>query len=123
MNGAECGAQSNDQRDAILRDLALTLSNPNDVLCLHAICQPVVSEMQDVIRYQRRQLDLCVEALAYALNRIAAEQVLRFRMGEGTEVFGLLTLALAEASNRNVNNLRNEILPGSAAIHQEMEEE
>ena len=33
----------------VMRDLASKLARGEDVLCLHALAQPLVSEMQDVI--------------------------------------------------------------------------
>jgi len=101
----------------ILRDLARRMGSQWDILCLHAPAQPLVGEMQDVIRYQKRQLDRCADALEYALNRIAREEKVQQVFGCGTEAFERLTAAAAEISGDDVDSLRDQILPGSSAIH------
>lgn len=94
-----------------------------DVLCLHAVCQPVVSEMQMALRQQRRQLDRCADALEYLFNRIHRDQPVRNVIGAGTEAFERLTAIAAEISGDDVDGLREQIIPGSASIHRARQEE
>lgn len=94
-----------------------------DVMCLHAVCQPVATDMQNAIRFQRQQLDQCAEALHYVLNRIKREDEVRKRLGCGSEVYERLTAALANITDRDVDALRDHYIPGSAAIHRSHEED
>ena len=64
----------------VMRDLASKLARGEDVLCLHALAQPLVSEMQDVIRFQRAQLDECSQAFHYFLRRVQEEPALQSPM-------------------------------------------
>jgi hypothetical protein len=109
--------------DDVMRELARRMSSQEDILCLHALAQPLVSEMQDVIRYQKRQLDRCADALEYALNRISRENELRNLFGAGTETYERLTAAAAEISGDDVDSLRDQIIPGSASIHKRRTQE
>ena len=108
-----------------MRELARRMAAPEDILCLHALAQPLVSEMQGVIRFQRRQLDQCAKALSYVLERIRNEHEAAHRFGVCTEAYDRLTAALSEATDQDVDALRDSILPGSARLHRKtkMEEE
>ncbi len=86
-----------------------------DVLCLHPICQPVVNEMQAVIRHQREQLVRAVAAMDYVV-RVQGEKLL------ATEQFGRLTLAIAEIKGQDVHGLREQYLPGSANFYRRDDE-
>lgn len=57
------------------------------------------------------------QAIKYILDRIGAEADVAYRLGAGTQTFELLTASYAELSGTPVDTVRNEILPGSAAIH------
>lgn len=94
-----------------------------DVMCLHAICQPVVNEAQGCIRFQRQQLDACAAALHYVLDRVRTEERIRMLLGAGTETFERLTAALANASDRDVDAVRDHYIPGSAKLHRSRAEE
>lgn len=94
-----------------------------DVVCLHAIAQPLVNDMQNGIRFQRQQLEQCAEALHYVLHRIKREEEVRNKLGCGTEVYERLTAALANITDRDVDALRDHYIPGSAAIHRSHEED
>lgn len=98
-------------------------TGPEDVMPLHAICQPVVTEAQQCIRFQRQQLDRCAEALHYVLRRIKNEERVRMLLGAGTEVFEKLTAALADAKDRDVDAVRDYYIPGSAALHRARDED
>lgn len=93
-----------------------------DVLCLHAICQPVANEMQAAIRFQRRQLDRIARDLDYVFARMRNDAVFRGQF-EATECFARLTAAAAEAKGVDVNTLRNSIIPGSARMHRPRDED
>ncbi len=92
-------------------------AGPEDVMCLHALAQPLVHDLQEVIRFQKQQLETCADAIAYTLGRIAKERSARDVMGTCTETYERLTNALAEASNLDVDALRDQFIPGSAAFH------
>ena len=110
------GGEIKTDDEEIYRDLARQLTSPEDVLCLHAICQPVVNQMQNVVRFQRRQLDQCADAIGYLMDRLQADSRLA-NLFLGTESFTRLTAALAEIKNENLFVLREFILPGSGPLH------
>lgn len=109
-------------QDDYIRGKLLEYVGPDDVLCLHAICQPVVNEMQNCIRFQRRQLDECAVALHHVLNRIKTDDKVQYKLGAGTETFGKLTAALASIKDRDVHALRDHYIPGSSGLYREVEE-
>ncbi len=98
-------------------------SGPEDVMCLHAICQPLATDMQEVIRFQRAQLvRITQHAVKYLLIRISREAALREQIGAGTETFERLTAVYAEATGLDVDAVRDHYIPGSARLHKRGEE-
>jgi hypothetical protein len=83
-----------------------------DVMCLHAICQPLVNEMQAVIRHQREQLNRAVAAMEYSIRRQGDNLA-------GTQQFTNLTKIIAEIKGMDVDAVRDHFIPGSASIHKE----
>ena len=65
------------------------------VICLHAIDQPLVTDMQNCIRFQAGQLDECALTIVHLLKRIANHKQVRYYCGAGTETYDRLTKALA----------------------------
>lgn len=106
-----------------LKQKAKIYSGNADVMCLHSLAQPLVSEMQKVIRFQRRQLDQVAGAIEHTLERIKHDDIVRRRIGVCTETFEVLTAAYAEIQDLPVDQVRDGILPGSAAIHRPRREE
>lgn len=106
-----------------LRVKLLEYRGLDDVMCLHAICQPVVSQMQNCIRFQNEQLQGCAAALHHVLKRIKVDEKVQYKLGAGTESFELLTAALADCTNRDVDAVRDYYIPGSAALHRDQKEE
>jgi hypothetical protein len=102
-----------------LRKKAAHFAGNCDVLCLHALAQPLVDEMQNVIRYQQTIIDRELKAIEYVLNRIQNSESVSYVIGAGTETFGKLTEAKAIATGLDVEGIRNEVLPGSASIYRE----
>jgi hypothetical protein len=64
-----------------------------------------------------RTLELCAVAITHVLGRISGDEKVRYYLGAGTEAFGRLTAAYAALKKRPVDEVRDEILPGSASIH------
>lgn len=85
-------------------------------MCLHPIVQPVVSDAQAVIRWQRSMLDRAVAAMEYSLAR-GGKNLL------GTQQFTNLTASIAEITNQNVDDVRESWIAGSASMHREREVE
>ena len=82
------------------------------VLCLHAICQPLVDDMQTVILHQRDQLERAVKAMEYSISR-QRDNLL------GSQQFTNLTAIIAEIKNEDVDIVREGYIPGSAKMHRE----
>ena len=82
----------------------------DDVLCLHAICQPLVDQMQAVIRFQRDQLSRAVAALDYSI-RMQGNNLL------GTQQFTKSTLIISELTGKDVDSIREHYIQGSANMH------
>jgi hypothetical protein len=110
-------AELTPERREELRKRALHFAGDCDVLCLHALAQPLVGEMQAAIRYQQAVIELQSEAINHVLQRIRYSHEVAHTLGAATETYQLLTEAYAEAGDYNVDALRDEILPGSACIH------
>lgn len=100
-----------------IREKAVEYSGPDDVVCLHALAQPLVHEMQQVVRFQEKRLEQAGESIWYILNRLRSDSALRNLLGCGTESFERLTESFADISGKDVEFIRNESIPGSAAIH------
>lgn len=105
-----------------LRARAKILSSGEDVLCLHALAQPLVSEMQEVIRFQNKQLAQSADAIRHALIRIGSSEELQHHLGICTETFERLTAAFAEIEDLPVDQVREDVIPGSSAFHRKTEE-
>jgi len=86
-----------------------------DVLCLHAICQPLTDQMQAVIRHQRAQLDCAAEVMSYSLRRQGNNLL-------GTQQFTDVTRMIAEITGENVDTVRESFIEGSSKIHKGEEE-
>lgn len=69
----------------------------------------------------KKSLDECVEicagAISHMLLRIQNESKLQELCGAATDVFGRLTAAKAAVEGRDVDTVRDEIIPGSSAFH------
>lgn len=92
-------------------------AGPANVMCLEALSQPLVSEMQTCIRYQNRQLERAGDAIAHALGQIGSNERVAREIGVCTETFDRLTSALADIQDKPVEEVRESVLPGSAAFH------
>ena len=87
-----------------------------DVLCIHPICQPMVDEMQAVIRFQRDQMQRAVAAMDYALT-VQGDKLM------AKEQFTRLTRVIAEINGQDVDAVREHYIEGSATLHKCREEE
>jgi hypothetical protein len=93
----------------------------HDIVCLHVLDQPLVSQMQKAIRFQQ---DLQIEAaknIWYVLRRIKEDDQVRYHLGAGTESYARLTAAYASLTGKDVDAIRDQVLPGSADLHKEQE--
>jgi len=88
-----------------------------NITCLNAINQPLVSDMQECIRLQHAQLQQCASALLWVLGNIKRVDEVRYYLGAGTQTYHVLTAALAEIENLPVDQVRDSFLPGSSAMH------
>lgn len=94
----------------------------NDVLCLDAIDQPLVNEMQRCIRFQHDQDMEAAKGIFYLLRRIRDEETLQVQF-HATEAFARLTQAYATLTGKDVSAVRDSIIPGCASLHRDEEEE
>ena len=83
-----------------------------DVLCLFAIDQPLVTQMQRCIRFQAEIQSRVVLDLGYVLRRICQDPDLAFHM-LGTESFARITAAYALLTNQPVDEVRHLFVPCS----------
>lgn len=63
--------------------------------------------------------NLATVAIYAVLNRIRRESNLQLEIGRDSLTFATLTKALAKLTGRNVDEVREAIIPGSAALHAE----
>jgi hypothetical protein len=83
-----------------------------DILCLHAICQPLVTDLQAVIRHQQELLRQSVEAMEYSIWRQRDNLV-------GTQQYTNLTRVISQITGEDLDALRDRFIPGSSSIHNE----
>jgi hypothetical protein len=64
------------------------------------------------------KLSLCQRAIDHVLVRIQENEKTRYYLGAGTESFARLTEAYAALHDEPVDDVRNQVIPGSAGLHQ-----
>lgn len=94
----------------------------HDIVCLHGMDQPLVSQMQKAIRFQHDQAMEIGKRLWHVLARIRDDQRLCHLIGPGTESYERLTEVYARLTNQDVNAVREKVCEGSAALHRNNEE-
>lgn len=94
----------------------------HEIVCLHAIDQPLVSQMQKVIVFLHDQQMEQGKSLWWVLRRIKEEPCLCNLIGPGTESYERLTQLYADLTIQNVDTVREKVCPGSAALHHNGEE-
>lgn len=92
-----------------------------DIICLHAIDQQLVTEMQETIRDLLDQRERIGGVIRGLLNKIKADDRYRYLMGAGTQTFADLTQSYALASTLDVDAIRETVIPGSAAFYRATE--
>jgi len=71
---------------------------------------------QDKIKIARK-------AVLHTLKRIQTDKDIAYKMGPGSASFELLTAACAVLCDQSVDEVRNNVIPGSAGIPQSTPEE
>jgi hypothetical protein len=121
MNANFLKASVDPEKADAMRQKARFYSGDGDVLCLTSLAQPLVTEMQEVIRFQQNQLEMACGAINHTLGRIAKLPAVRDQLGVCTETFERLTASLADTRDLPVDQVRNDIMPGSASFHRREE--
>lgn len=105
----------------ITHDRVREYTGNEDVMCLHALGQPLATELQNIVRFQYAQAKTAAAAIRYVLDHIKRNSVLRYEIGAGTQTFEELTAAYAGLTGDDVDQVRNDTIRGSAALHRHQE--
>jgi hypothetical protein len=88
-------------------------------VALAHIDQPLVNELIELLKAQDDAVRASISAIGRVLNRIKVDEQIRYKMGAGSETFERLTKAESLITGRDVEEIRNYIIPGSADLHRE----
>jgi len=73
----------------------------------------------DLIAKSARALVAAEVAIGHVLKQLKRSPSLRYHLGAGSESYHQLTAAYAELTDGNVDEIREQTIPGSARVHHE----